>query len=73
MNPLGQSSPARLLHPGELALQGQLAKADAAKPKLANIGSRPAAKAATIPFLHPIFRSSLGLYNLGNLSHLFEL
>jgi len=33
--------PARLPHPGQLALQGKLPEADATKPKLTDIGAWP--------------------------------
>src|SRR5688572_9014859 len=63
------SSPARLAHARDLALEGHLAEADAAESELAEEGARPAAAPATIVAAHLELRLALRLFDQRLLGH----
>src|SRR5688572_17541861 len=63
------SSPARLAHAGDLALEGELPEADAAESELADEGTRPTAAPATVVAAHFELRLALGLLDQALLRH----
>src|SRR5438093_3141774 len=61
--------PARLHDAGELAVQRQLAEADAAEAELPHVGARPPAEVAAVVLLDLELWRPLGLDDHRNLSH----